>query len=179
MSALQPRRSGGLLGGRSFGIGGGGGGGGGGASGLGPNVTPMVDVVLVILIFFMASASIAGHEWFLESMVAPDQRETSQDRDGETSLSSSASAARLPDVVVPVHLSVDERGSVQAVVLGGEATNLAGVRSAIGGLIEGAPADEVVVRLSAEPNTPYEAVVRVRELCMQLGITRVAILAGR
>lgn len=30
-------------------------------------MTPMVDVTLVILIFFMASASIAGYEWFLRA----------------------------------------------------------------------------------------------------------------
>lgn len=34
---------------------------------FGPNMTPMVDVTLVILIFFMASATIAGHEWFLKA----------------------------------------------------------------------------------------------------------------
>ena len=30
---------------------------------FGPNMTPMVDVVMVILIFFMASATFAGAEW--------------------------------------------------------------------------------------------------------------------
>ncbi|MFZ4431104.1 MAG: biopolymer transporter ExbD [Phycisphaerales bacterium] len=33
----------------------------------GPNMTPMVDVVMVILIFFMASAAILGPEWFIKS----------------------------------------------------------------------------------------------------------------
>lgn len=33
----------------------------------GPNMTPMVDVVMVILIFFMASAAILGPEWFLKA----------------------------------------------------------------------------------------------------------------
>ncbi|MEM9372464.1 MAG: biopolymer transporter ExbD [Planctomycetota bacterium] len=36
-----------------------------------PNMTPMVDVTLVILIFFMASATIAGPEWFLRAQL-PD-----------------------------------------------------------------------------------------------------------
>src|SRR5256885_8124330 len=35
----------------------------------GPNMTPMVDVVMVILIFFMASASFAGSEWFLKTAI--------------------------------------------------------------------------------------------------------------
>ena len=34
---------------------------------VGPNMTPMVDVVMVILIFFMASASIVGPQWLLTS----------------------------------------------------------------------------------------------------------------
>ncbi|MCA9302773.1 MAG: biopolymer transporter ExbD [Phycisphaerales bacterium] len=34
---------------------------------FGPTMTPMVDVVLVILIFFMASTTIAGQEWFLRA----------------------------------------------------------------------------------------------------------------
>ncbi|MDX2148115.1 MAG: biopolymer transporter ExbD [Planctomycetota bacterium] len=33
----------------------------------GPNMTPMVDVVMVILVFFMASAAILGPEWFLNA----------------------------------------------------------------------------------------------------------------
>lgn len=37
-----------------------------------PNMTPMVDVTLVILIFFMASATIAGPEWFLRAGL-PDE----------------------------------------------------------------------------------------------------------
>ena len=39
------------------------------SSRFGPNMTPMVDVTLVILIFFMASASIAGPEWFLRAQI--------------------------------------------------------------------------------------------------------------
>jgi biopolymer transport protein ExbD len=33
----------------------------------GPNMTPMVDVVMVILVFFMASAAVLGPEWFVRS----------------------------------------------------------------------------------------------------------------
>tara|TARA_R110002072_G_scaffold150953_8_gene300001 strand:+ start:21750 stop:22235 length:486 start_codon:yes stop_codon:yes gene_type:complete len=39
------------------------------SSRFGPNMTPMVDVTLVILIFFMASATIAGPEWFLRAQL--------------------------------------------------------------------------------------------------------------
>ncbi len=45
------------------------------SGGFGPTMTPMVDVVLVILIFFMASTSIAGSEWFLRASL-PEQQDT-------------------------------------------------------------------------------------------------------
>lgn len=45
--------------------------GGGHGLGFGPNLTPMVDVVMVILIFFMAAASFLGPEWFLRAGLAP------------------------------------------------------------------------------------------------------------
>jgi len=40
---------------------------------FGPNMTPMVDVVLVILIFFMASTAFIGPEWFLRAALPSDQ----------------------------------------------------------------------------------------------------------
>ncbi len=47
----------------------------GSASGrFGPTMTPMVDVVLVILIFFMASTTIAGHEWFLRASLPEEYK---------------------------------------------------------------------------------------------------------
>jgi biopolymer transport protein ExbD len=42
---------------------------------FGPNMTPMVDVVMVILIFFMASTALVGPEWILRAQVAPKPRE--------------------------------------------------------------------------------------------------------
>lgn len=38
-------------------------------SAFGPNMTPMVDVVMVILVFFMASAAFLGPEWFVKSVL--------------------------------------------------------------------------------------------------------------
>ncbi|MEZ6319152.1 MAG: biopolymer transporter ExbD [Phycisphaerales bacterium] len=40
---------------------------------FGPNMTPMVDVVMVILIFFMASTALLGPEWFIRAHVPGDQ----------------------------------------------------------------------------------------------------------
>ncbi len=43
---------------------------------FGPNMTPMVDVVMVILVFFMASTALVGPEWILRAQVAPESRDT-------------------------------------------------------------------------------------------------------
>ncbi|MFK7759726.1 MAG: biopolymer transporter ExbD [Phycisphaerales bacterium] len=44
-------------------------------------MTPMVDVVLVILIFFMASTTIAGYEWFLQASIeSQDEVSTEPDQ---------------------------------------------------------------------------------------------------
>jgi biopolymer transport protein ExbD len=37
-----------------------------------PDMTPMVDVVMVILIFFMASSALVGHELLMRARVAPE-----------------------------------------------------------------------------------------------------------
>ena len=47
----------------------------GGKGRFGPNMTPMVDVVLVILIFFMAATTIVGQEWFLSADLPEQQRD--------------------------------------------------------------------------------------------------------
>jgi len=58
-------------------------------------MTPMVDVVLVILIFFMASTTIAGYEWFLEAGV-----------ESQKAAEASTETARftLPEAVIDVDL---------------------------------------------------------------------------
>jgi len=48
---------------------------------FGPTMTPMVDVVLVILIFFMASTTIAGREWFLRASL-PEPHENMPREEG-------------------------------------------------------------------------------------------------
>ncbi len=58
-------------------------------------MTPMVDVVLVILIFFMASTTIAGYEWFLEAGVEAENGAT---------VGAEQSRFPLPEAVIDVDL---------------------------------------------------------------------------
>ena len=79
---------------------------------FGPNMTPMVDVVLVILIFFMAATTIVGQEWFLKADL-PEQREETSETNGFT----------LPTPMLDLELFV-ERDRVVARGLGPEAIGI-------------------------------------------------------
>jgi len=88
-------------------------------------MTPMVDVVLVILIFFMASTTIAGYEWFLHAAV-----EAPVEPDG------AAQEARfvLPAAVIDVDLV---RGSDGATLVYGVSGDMGVTVEGAAALIEG------------------------------------------
>jgi biopolymer transport protein ExbD len=129
----------------------------------GPNMTPMVDVVMVILIFFMASASILGPEWFLRSALP---------------VTTPAPAREDPPTLVRIQLGYD---GVSRVGVGEETpralpfdTIEARLRDEVGRV----GAERVIVAIDASPNAAYADVVRVHEWCAVLGITRVGLVLG-
>ncbi len=83
----------------------------GGRSGL--MMTPMVDVVLVILIFFMASTTIVGYEWFLQASVeAPAQSLEPADHE--------EARFELPSAVIDLDLVRTQDGNTLVYGLSGE-----------------------------------------------------------
>jgi len=118
------------------------------AAHTGPMMTPMVDVVLVILIFFMGSATIAGHEWFLRAGVIAQATE----RDG----TGTGVALSIPDAVLEVRL-VDTARGVRVVGLGANPLTIEEARTRIDA-IDARPDAGLSCVLSADPR------VRVREL---------------
>lgn len=147
----------------------------------GPNMTPMVDVVMVILIFFMTSAAILGPEWFLATSLPP-ARERGTVAPVEP---------RMEDrrIVVRVELVAGvEVGGGEARVDGGEPMALDAVRGvleeAVGKARGGAGAEgvqeggqrEVVVLVLPGAGVAYEAVVRVHEHARLAGVDRIAIV---
>lgn len=108
-----------------------------------PNMTPMVDVTLVILIFFMASATIAGPEWFLRAALpgpAP------------------SGVLALPSPVVRAEVFVRDG---QAWVAGlGDDRSIDDAVGAVRGL-DDSTARGLVVELDARDDAPYAAVVRL------------------
>lgn len=127
----------------------------------GPNMTPMVDVVMVILIFFMSSTAILGPEWFLRTSLPKVE-------------TSAAASERQPKRVnirmrataAGTRLDVDDRKDVAIEALAEILRSMLAERSA----------DELVVPISPEPGTPYADVVRVHEICERMYLKKYGLL---
>ncbi len=135
----------------------------------GPNVTPMVDVVMVILIFFMASTVLLGPELLLRASVErePEPAEAAQEE----------ASFRIEAPRFEVRLSA-ERGRVVAAGLGLEGGDIGGIETAAALLAErlGRRAlGETMIVIDAGDDVPYEAVVRANELIRAAGFERVGV----
>jgi biopolymer transport protein ExbD len=129
---------------------------------FGPNMTPMVDVVMVILIFFMASTALIGPEWRLRIGLASDKPALAGFQLGPA------------DLLIRLELV---GGSIVFTGLGRENTPMsaleleaAGAASALGTGI-----NETRITIEAGPGVPYEAVVQTHDALAGAGFGRVAI----
>lgn len=127
---------------------------------FGPNMTPMIDVVLVILIFFMAGSTFLGKEWFLTSDIL--RRGTPE---------AGKDPLELPPVKLALSLSMGSNGAVMIGGMGAAPIGLASFQSSIAEFAGKAP-DKVQVIVEPEPGVTYEDVVRVLDACRAAGITR-------
>lgn len=141
---------------------------------FGPNMTPMVDVVMVILVFFMASAAFVGPEWFLQALVPATAPPLGV-----------GAGERPPPTVQPVRLEIAlrrEAGGTLADGVGLTAATLDEVERALREFVKdmdrGAVAEQVEVLIKPEPAVPYRDVVRIHESCQRAGVARVGIRAG-
>lgn len=130
---------------------------------FGPNMTPMVDVVMVILVFFMASTALVGPEWILRAQVAPESRAAPP--------SFTLGPAELlvvlvpsPDGVLVSGLGLD-RQSIDA--LAGAATTAAQSL--------GAAVAHTRIIIEPESSVSYDAIVRVQEMLVDAGFRDVAL----
>lgn len=117
---------------------------------FGPNMTPMVDVVLVILIFFMAATTIAGQEWFLRTELPEAQEDMN-----------SASGFELPAPMLDVVLFVAGE-DVLVRGLGDEARTLDAVIGQIESMGEGT-SEGLILRIGSDDAVPYGSIVALHE----------------
>ena len=121
-----------------------------GSGRFGPNMTPMGDVVLGILIFFMAATTIVGQEWFLQTDL-PERR----DEDA------AASGFDLPTPMLDLELYVvDETVMVRG--LGKDPIGLGTAISRLEGM-DPAMSEGLILRLGASDDVLYGAMVAVQD----------------
>ncbi|MCC6676623.1 MAG: biopolymer transporter ExbD [Phycisphaerales bacterium] len=129
----------------------------------GPNMTPMVDVVMVILIFFMASASVLGPEWFLKSALPRAQ-----------------AAPMIDPAKQPLRLRIELRkegaSPTVASIDGGEPMPLAAVHARLVDRLATADGAEIIILVAPQNSVPYDEVVRLHELCFRAGIRKVGLI---
>ena len=137
---------------------------------FGPNMTPMVDVVMVILVFFMASTAFVGPEWFLRTALPakPDEAEAPE-TDAGLSL-------RLPEARLTIRLYVRD-GQTLVDGFGLRGATLDELADAIEAsaselIVAGEPPSVV---LEPGPGVAWGDVVRAHEACVAAGLTRVGL----
>lgn len=136
---------------------------------FGPNMTPMVDIVLVILIFFMSATAVVGPEWFLRAGLA---------RTGGAGRAAAPDPFSLPEAEFRVELSVAADGRTVATGLGLDAASM----DALGGRLrdlarEAGP--EAVLVLEPGPRVPYRDVVTAQDVAAEAGLAKVSLAPPR
>lgn len=131
---------------------------------FGPNMTPMIDIVLVILIFFMAGAAFLGQEWFIKSELLT--RGTN---------AATADPLQLPPTRITLRLFPGADGT-PLVAMGSGAYTLEQFAEEIRRFATGTETDKIVVLVEPEGAVTYEDVVRVHESCIAAGIERVGLV---
>ncbi|MBL0920675.1 MAG: biopolymer transporter ExbD [Phycisphaerales bacterium] len=139
---------------------------------FGPNMTPMVDIVMVILIFFMAGSAFIGPEWFLDVGMAAGTR-AAPPEDAPTP------SMELPPARMVVRLHAGPGGATVATGLGLEGAPLEALEARVREYVRAGGADRI--RLVVEParNTPYQDVIRVYNLCLTSGAPDVSLAKSR
>ena len=118
------------------------------------NLTPLIDVVFLLLIFFMVTTTFDRHAKLKVSLPESSQKASQQQSD-------------------PLVLSIDAKGNY--FINGRQVVNqsLDTLKQALQKII-GENTDMALV-LRADANTPHKAVVRAMDAASQLGLTKLSI----
>jgi biopolymer transport protein ExbD len=135
----------------------------------GPNMTPLVDVVMVILIFLMLVGSFGGAEHFLVSNLPLQE-------------TGSGSAKPPPGFIPdePLDIRVDPRGDGFEAIAGRiRVTNTDALTAQLSTMrrqleAAGTPQDRVQVIISPGRSVRYEHLIRVYEAALDAEFTKVA-----
>ncbi len=136
----------------------------------GPNMTPLVDVVMVILIFLMLVGSFSSAEWYLVSNLPFKAKGAG---------STNVPPGFIPDE--PLEIRVDQPDPTRWVASAGriQVGDSASLRAALNKMrlefnATGTPTDKVQVVLAPGRMVKYEYLIRVYEAAMDAKFTKIA-----
>lgn len=136
---------------------------------FGPNMTPMVDVVMVILIFFMASTAVVGSEWMLRVLAGRGMAREAFD--------AAHDPFELPRPRFRLELRLGPGGVTRVSGLGLVDATLEQLDAHLAEFARRVDPGAILLVVSPAADVPYADVVRVRDRCGQVGMEAVA-LAG-
>lgn len=133
---------------------------------FGPNMTPMVDVVMVILIFFMASAAFLGNEWFLRAAIpfeAGRGKSTTKPND----------PLALPPVRLEILMDVDGAGNTVVSFVKLQRVSMDQFLERVREMASEPQTAQFEVLIKPTGRVPYRDVVRAHAACDQAGMVKV------
>lgn len=139
---------------------------------FGPNMTPMVDIVMVILIFFMASAAFMGDEWFLRAAIPFEAGRGSDVKKPNDPLA-------LPPTRLDVVMDVDRAGRSIVTVLDLKEASVDTFLDRVSQFPRSKETADMEVVIRPTGAVPYRDVVRVHSACDAAGIVKVGISVKR
>lgn len=139
---------------------------------FGPNMTPMVDIVMVILIFFMATAAFMGNEWFLRAAIPFEAGRG-------TSLNKPNDPLALPLKPLEILLNVSAEGRTAVTFLDLNGASVEQFLARIAQFPRNETTSELEVIIRPDPRVPYPDVIRVHAACDAVGIYKVGITVPR
>lgn len=143
----------------------------------GPNMTPMVDVVMVILVFFMASAAILGPTWFLRAALPPKPTDAMSAPAKDDLLRMRISIERTPDGAVFVRWT-EAQGDAAPQPSPKAFASISDLKQRLNELVGRHQPWRLVVLIDPRPNVPMQDVVTVHAACQMLGIEKVGLASA-
>lgn len=118
------------------------------------NLTPLIDVVFLLLIFFMVSTTFDRHAKLKVQLPSAEAKMQQQAKD-------------------PVVLSIDAKGKYYINDRQVVNTQLDTLKAALQKTVDNNP--DITLLLRADGRTPHQSVVRAMDAASQLGITKLSI----
>jgi biopolymer transport protein ExbD len=139
---------------------------------FGPSMTPMVDVVMVILIFFMTSMSFLGREWFLRTALP---RQGAEAETGRTV----ADPFKLPPARFEITLAIGPDGKTVVSGQGFPPGPVEALQVRLKELAQGVTSEDLVLVIRSESDVPYGDVIRAHDAAAAAGIAKVGLMDAR